>query len=84
LQGEKKNCSNDLKLATTTKTKIAKVRCKRINHWHDRLGTNQSVVFLRGGERGICLGPPLFGGPPWGITRIYFPYFWWKTYYSLT
>jgi len=27
---------------------------------------------------------PLFGGPPWGITRINFPYFWWKTYYSLT
>jgi len=23
-----------------------------------------SVVCLRGGERGTCLGPPLFGGPP--------------------
>jgi len=28
------------------------------------------VVCLRGGERGTCLGPALFGGPPWGITRI--------------
>jgi len=22
------------------------------------------VVCLRGGEKGICLGPPFFGGPP--------------------
>jgi len=29
---KKKNCSNDLKLATTTKTKVT-------NHWHSRLGT---------------------------------------------
>jgi len=38
---------------------------------------------LRGGERDTCLGPPLFGGPPWGVARVNFPYFWWKTYYSL-
>ena len=24
----------------------------------------RAVVCLRGGERGTCLGPPLFGGPP--------------------
>jgi len=24
----------------------------------------QPVVCLRGGERGTCLGPPLFGPPP--------------------
>jgi len=28
-----------LKLATTTKTKVAKVRGELINHWHGRLGT---------------------------------------------
>jgi len=27
--------------------------------------------------------PPLFGGPPWGVTRVNFLYFWWKIYYSL-
>jgi len=21
------------------------------------------------------------GGPSWGVTRVNFPYFWWKTYY---
>jgi len=21
--------------------------------------------------------------PPWGVTCVNFPYFWWKTYYSL-
>jgi len=29
-----------------------------------------TVVCLRGGERGTCLGPPLFWGPPWGVTRV--------------
>jgi len=43
----------------------------------------QTVVCLRGGERGTCLGPPIFWGPPWGVTLINFPYFWWKTYYPL-
>jgi len=41
-----------------------------------------SGVFLRGGERGTCLGPPIFGDPPSGVTRINFTHFWWKTYYS--
>jgi len=40
-----------------------------------------SVVCLRGGERGTCLGPPFLGAPPWGVTHVNFPYFWWKTYY---
>jgi len=35
----KKNCSNDLELATTTKSKVAKVGGEPINHWHGRLGT---------------------------------------------
>jgi len=39
LKKEKKNWSNDLKLATTTKTIVDKVRGEPINHWHGRLGT---------------------------------------------
>jgi len=40
LKKEKKNCSNDLKLATTTKMKVAKMGGEPIiNHWHGRLGT---------------------------------------------
>jgi len=30
--------TNDLKLGTTTKTKVAKVRGNLINHWYGRLG----------------------------------------------
>ena len=41
-----------------------------------------SVVCLRGGERGTCLGTPFFWAPPWGVTRVNFPLFWWKTDYS--
>ena len=59
-------------------TLLCKVACLAFK------GAQQPVVCLRGGERGTCLGPPLFGPPPWGITCINFPYFWWKTYYSLT
>jgi len=33
------------------------------------------VICLRGGERGTCLGPPLFGGPPRGVSRVNLPYF---------
>jgi len=36
LKKEKKNCSNDLKLTTTTKTKVTNVRGEPINHWHGR------------------------------------------------
>ena len=43
------------------------VKCRIVE-----LGT-WSVVCLRGGERGTCLGPPLFGGPPWGVRRVNFP-----------
>jgi len=39
LKKEKKNYFNDLKLATITKTKAAKVRGELIKHWHGRLGT---------------------------------------------
>jgi len=35
----KKTDFNDLKLATTTKIKVTKVRGEPINHWHGRLGT---------------------------------------------
>ena len=24
-----------------------------------------------------------FWGPPWGVTHVMFPYFWWQIYYSL-
>jgi len=27
--------------------------------------------------------PPMFGGPSLGVTRVNFPYIWWKTYYPL-
>jgi len=39
LKKEKRNWSNGLKLTTTTKTEVAKVRDEQINHWHSRLGT---------------------------------------------
>ena len=42
-----------------------------------------AVVCLREGERGTCLRPPLFASPPCGATHVNFPYFWWKTSYSL-
>ena len=42
------------------------------------LGVNRSGVFK--GRRARHLPR----APPWGITRINFPHFWWKTYYSLT
>ena len=38
-----------------------------------------SVVCLRGGERGICLGTPLFRGPLEMVACVSFPQFWWKT-----
>jgi len=37
---------------------------KRLNSCGRSLPGQQPVVCLRGGERGTCLGPPLFGGPP--------------------
>jgi len=39
----------------------------------------QPVVCLRWGERDTCLCRPPFWGLPWGVTRMNFPYFWWKT-----
>jgi len=41
------------------------------------------VVCLRGGKRGTCLGPIPFWGASLRFTHLKFPYFWWKTYYSL-
>ena len=31
------------------------------------------VVCFKGGKRGTCLGPPLLGAPPWGVTHVNFP-----------
>jgi len=52
---------------------VAQVICQKL--W--------TVVCLRGGERGTCLGPPVFGDPPWGDTRVNLHDFVWKTCHSL-
>jgi len=40
---------------------------------HESYLAVEAVVCLRGGERSTCLGPPFFGAPPWGVTRVHFP-----------
>jgi len=41
-----------------------------------------SGVFKGRRARHLPRAPP-FWRPPWGVTRIHFPYFWWKFYHPL-
>jgi len=53
---------------------------KNTESWEDKAGT---VVCLRGGERGTCFGPPIFGGPPFKFYVRKFSLFLMKNFFSL-